>query len=756
MSATLRAAGLAVLAVAIWFLCRYAGEPHSVRGLETAATEFSAVRANNTLARILGPERPHPAGTEENARVRARIVKEFASLGVEAKPYRAMGCNYGNRYGAIECATVTDLIAEVKKGEGKAIVLLAHYDSVPAGPGAADDGSGVASVLETVRALKARGFPGRHPILAVITDGEEYGLLGAASFLHNPKLKARIGAVVNVEARGNRGPSLLFQTSDGNASLIDLYAKNAQRYFTSSLFVEIYKLLPNDTDLTLFIRDGIPSFNFAFSENVAHYHTPLDTRANLSRATLQHQGENMLDMASGLGQTDFAALKGGNAVYLSILGMVLPRMPQWWALPLALLLFVALAFASYMAREQRKMRWDQHVLSFSMPLLLLVGCGLAGWGLYTITQLVSAMPDPTYAYPVTFRIALSFAVAGMTLALSTIAPPHGLARGAWLWLAGLGIATAIFAPGISPYFLIPCLIAAILLLLAARSRQRWLGRFGQISLLIAAILNLVIWFALVAAGETLMGLKLHPLFTIPAALGLVAVVPLAGIEPLSRRTRRLLVSLCFLIAVASAAAAGLIPSYSDVAPQRLNLNYVEDHIQNRAIWAADAGAPLPDALRSAAKFSVTPQQAFPVAFQKAYIASAGKFQFAAPTATVTAASKRKITVTLHGSDGAEQMFLVVPKEADLKTVGIGDWNIPIKRTDFNSGNTIIGCLTEDCRNVSVTLDVASEKPFDILFGERRFGLPPDGKMLLQARPSTAVPSQLGDGTVIVSKVSVPG
>jgi hypothetical protein len=722
MNATLRAGGLAVLAVAVWFLCRYANEPHSVRGLETPATEFSAVRANNTLARILGAERPHPAGTGENARVRARIVKEFASLGIEAKPYRAMGCNYGQRYGAIQCATVTDLIAEVKKGEGKAIVLLTHYDSVPAGPGAADDGSGVVSVLETVRALKARGNPGRHPILAVITDGEEYGLLGAASFLHDPKLKARVGAVVNVEARGNRGPSLLFQTSDGNAPLIDLYAKNAKRYSTSSLFVEIYKRLPNDTDLTLFIRDGIPSFNFAFSENVAHYHTPLDTRANLSRATLQNQGENMLDTVSGLQQVNFPALKGGNAVYLSILGMVLPRMPQWWALPLALLLFVALAFASYIARE-RKMRWDQAFLSFAMPPVLLIGCGLAGWGLYTITQLVSS---------------------------------HGLARGAWLWLAGLGILTAVLLPGISPYFLIPCLIAAILLLLAARSRNRWLGRFGQTSLLIAATLNLVIWFALVAAGESLMGLKLHPLFTIPAALGLVAVVPLAAIEPLSRRARRLFVSLCFVIAVVAAAAAGLIPSYSEVAPQRLNLNYVEDHVRNRTIWAADAGAPLPDALRSAASFSATPEQAFPVAFQKAYVAPAGKFEFDPPAATVNATSKNRITLTLHGSERAQQMFLVIPKEAGLKAVGIGSWNIPIKRTDFNSGSTVVGCLTEDCRNIAVTLDIAPEKPFDVLFGERRFGLPGDGKKLLDARPDTAVPSQLGDGTVLVSKVRVAG
>lgn len=752
MNATLRTLGLAALAVAVWYLCRYANEPHSVRGIEAPATEFSAARAEDTLARILGPERPHPAGTAENAAVRARIVNEFAKLGIDAKPYRAMGCTYGARYGAMECATVTDLVAEVKKGEGKAIVLLAHYDSVPAGPGAADDGSGVVSVLETVRALKARGLPGKHPILAVLTDGEEYGLLGAASFLHNPKLKARVGAVVNVEARGNRGPSLLFQTSDGNGPLIDLYAKNARRYATSSLFVEIYKLLPNDTDLTLFIREGITSFNYAFSENVAHYHTPLDTRANLSRATLQHQGENMLDTATGLGNADFASLKGGNDVYLSILGVALPRIPQWLALPLALLLFVALAFASAIARE-RKMRWDQQLLSFAMPPVLLVGCALAGWGLYTITQLVSAMPDPTYAYPVTFRVALAFAVAGITLAVSSMAPPHGLARGAWLWLAALGVATAAFVPGISPYFLIPGLFASILLLLAARSRNRWLGRFGQIALLAAAGLNLVIWLALVAAGETLMGLKLHPLFTIPAAFGLVAIVPLLAIDPLNPRTRRRFVAVCFLVAVGASAVAGLIPSYSEVAPQRLNLSYVEDHTGNRTLWAADASAPLPDTLRAAAKFSAEPELPYPVAFQKAYVASAGKFLFPAPGATATVAPHR-VTIALRGSEHAEQMFLVVPKTAGLKAVGIGDWSVPVKPGNIHSGSTIIGCLTKDCRDATVTLDIGSTKPFDILSGERRFGLPSQGKKLLEARPNTAVPSQLGDGTILFSKLRI--
>ena len=107
-------------------------------------------------------------------------------------------------------------------GQGKAIILLAHYDSVPAGPGAADDGSGVAAVLETARALRARAAKGAkslHPVIAVLTDGEEYGLLGADAFLSDPPLRSLVGAVINVEARGNQGQSRLFQTSPAASKL---------------------------------------------------------------------------------------------------------------------------------------------------------------------------------------------------------------------------------------------------------------------------------------------------------------------------------------------------------------------------------------------------------------------------------------------------------------------------------------------------------------------------------------------------------
>src|SRR5271165_1031482 len=175
-SGLLRAALLALIALALWFVAEYTGEPHGVRDAMAPTTVFSAARAEAVLARVLGPEHPHPVSSVENAAVRARVLKEFSDLGVPAHTYRAFTCNSWRGFGFVACATVTDIIADVVPGSGKAVVMMAHYDSVPAGPGASDDESGVATVLEAARALKSGHTKSMHPVIALITDGEEAGL----------------------------------------------------------------------------------------------------------------------------------------------------------------------------------------------------------------------------------------------------------------------------------------------------------------------------------------------------------------------------------------------------------------------------------------------------------------------------------------------------------------------------------------------------------------------------------------------------
>jgi hypothetical protein len=744
----IRVSGLALLAAIFWFAARYAYDRPSPLPADAPATEFSAMRADAALARILGPARPHPAGTAENAAERRRIQAELDRMGVKETTFTAFACNPVHRFPVVTCGTVTDILAEAARGsgEGKVVLLLAHYDSVPAGPGAADDASGDATILETIRALRARQAAGapmsKHPVVALFTDGEEYGLLGAAAFLDQPNYRDMVGAAINVEARGSTGPSLLFQTSPGDAKLIDLYARSVPQYATSSLYNTIYHYLPNDTDLTLFIDDGLTGYNFAFVGKVADYHTPLDTRANLSLVTLQQHGDNMLGLASALEHTDFAKLKGGNAIYADFFGYVLPRMPASWALPLSIIVFLMIVASAYLARGP-SMNWRQRLSTISMPLVLLIGTTLAGFALQFLAQIINGAPDPSFALPAALRVALALGVFGMVLLMA----PMAKRPVTWLWFAGLSIIVSIFLTGIAPYFVFPALVAALLLLLSARipALRPW-------ALLVSALPALALWIGFVAQGEMLMGLSVPPLFTVPATFGLLALMPL--MPQLGRPEWRAGLAVCFGGAIVAAVIAGLQPAYSAAAPLRLNINYVEDHIHNHAYWAADARAPLPSKLRAAAKFGAVPEQPYPGAFTEAYLAPAGPMRFQPPSALVTQQSG-PVALHLQGSADTSQMYLVIPKSAGLTAFAINGKHFKAPPEWASGDQVVIGCTTPDCRNAAITLDLSSKTPVTLTLAERRAGLPPFGKFLSDARPKTAVQSQFGDGTFVVSAVKVP-
>ncbi|HEX4026481.1 MAG TPA: M20/M25/M40 family metallo-hydrolase [Rhizomicrobium sp.] len=714
--------GLAALAAGIWLLSVYGQSMPRALGLDASATVFSQARADAALGRVLGPERPHPVGSLEAAAVRGRILKELAGMGVAARQDSRMSCVSEARWHQVNCATITNIIADVLPGAGKPVLLMAHSDSVAAGPGAGDDGSGVAALLETIRALKARGAAGR-PVTALFSDGEEPGLLGASAYIG--QAKDNIAAVVNADVRGDSGASYLFQTSPGDAGLIGLYAKGVSHYATSSVSGEIYKYMPNDTDLTPALAAGLPGVNFAFVGDVAAYHTPLDRRANLDPQSLQEQGDNVLAMADGLRQAAPAAFKSGGLIYLDILGLWLPRIARDWGLPLSVLAFAVIAMAGLLTPRERRTA-SQLVLAGLMPLLLLAGAVGLGFVLHGLAAWISGHGDPSYAAPLWLRLSLAFGVWAM--ALLTVRLSSAIA--CWLWLAALAIACAIWLPGAVPYFLFPSLVAAPLLLATVRGGRAF-------ALFAAALPALVIWIGFVAIGEQLMGLGLHEMFTASAALGLVAVLPLlrnAGGFGLS-------CAISLAAALVLAAIAGLQPAYSRNAPERLNLRYVER--DGKAWWVADPVAQLPAGLRAAAHFSDKVQH-LPAT---GYVAPAGAARFAAPDARVTRQGK---DVTLALDAPGDGVTLLLPREAQLRSLTIAGIEAPAE----GQVDTIT-CATPDCGRMQMTLHLGTSTPFEIVLRSVHRGLPPQGAALLKARPPEAVPSQVGDVTLLTRTIAVP-
>jgi hypothetical protein len=342
--------------------------------------EFSAERALIHVREIAAV--PHALGSPADAAARNYLVAQLTLLGLQPQIFSSLGVDPTARL--IIAGKINDIVGRLPgTASGPAIVLMAHYDSVYRAPGAGDDASGVASILEMVRALK-HGPPIQRDVIVLFTDGEEAGLLGAEAFAHSHPWMKDAGLVLNFEARGNRGPSLLFETSQNNRPLIQAVAHVAPYPIGSSLFYELYKILPNDTDFTVFRPAGIPGLNFAFGEGLEAYHSPLDTPDHLSLASLQHHGSYGLALTRHFGQLDLAALRNsqGDDVFFDWFGSRLVAYSQRWVLPgqiLITLLFAMALLLAFRRQEFSKKRFLFGLLACLVILILLVAAVAAGW-----------------------------------------------------------------------------------------------------------------------------------------------------------------------------------------------------------------------------------------------------------------------------------------------------------------------------------------------------------------------------------------
>jgi hypothetical protein len=357
----------------------------------TAATQFSGERAFadvNFLSAV-----PHPIGSVANANVRDAIVGRMLRIGLEPEIRPGVGVQQPKWAPDVLVAGRVENVVGILRGRDPtlpALALMAHYDSVPGSPGAADDLLGVAAALETVRAIKARGVPQRD-IIVLMTDGEEAGLLGANHFFRRDPLAKRIGLVMNLEARGSSGRVQMFQTSPNNGGLIRVYQQTTPRPASSSLAVMIYEKMPNDTDLTESLRAGIPGMNYAIIGGQFDYHSPTSTSANLARGSLQEMGAQALAVAGELAFARTLPAPEPSPVYANLFGDVLVAYPAWfgWVVIGAIAVLLVLA-----------VRWARH--SGEFPAVdLLRGAGafaFAGLGTAAILQFARRLTGAEFGF----------------------------------------------------------------------------------------------------------------------------------------------------------------------------------------------------------------------------------------------------------------------------------------------------------------------------------------------------------------------
>lgn len=501
------------------------------RSAEASAEVFSATRAWSTIEAIA--QRPHPSGSEEIVRVREHLVAELEGLGLEVEVEHRVA--HRDLFWATATGPMANIVARRPGREpGQAVLLVAHYDSVPTGPGAADDGAGVATLVEVARALVA-GEPTRNDVIFLFTDGEEPGLLGAQAFADESPWMERVGVVLNFEARGIRGPVLMFETGRANRQTIAALA-SAEHPVGNSFSRDIYRRMPNDTDFTVFRRRGLPGLNFAFVHGLASYHTAQDNLENLDPSSLQQMGDCALAATRQLAEGDLAALQtGGDAVYFN-LGPFFVRYPASLVRPLALVLALATLLAFGVALKRKRTTLGRTLLASLLVIVLAVAAAAV---------LFFAGRSIFGPYPFTLGAGSSFAfdLLGLVLIAGALLGWVGYRLGRWLgggsvvagglffWLL-LTLASGWMMPGASYLFAWPLLLGLVGLAVVPETAEDEPGeRVSPVAagvLLLGALVVPLLWTPVLGLAAVALG------FPAVALFGLVAVPLLVGV--LGRQT----------------------------------------------------------------------------------------------------------------------------------------------------------------------------------------------------------------------------
>jgi hypothetical protein len=601
-----RRAPAATAAVLVLALAGFAAvlslRPPAARDASAPAAQFSAGRAFEQVQAIATA--PHPVGSAANDRAREHIVGTLRGLGLSPEVQDTVSIEGGElaaSAGGPVLARVRNVVARIPgtASTGR-IFLIAHYDSVQTGPGGNDDAAGTATVLETARALTSGGRL-RNDVVLVLTDGEEACLCGAKAFVDQHPLAADGGIALNLEARGSSGPVIMFETSAGNRRLVDAYARTPRPVGTS-FAVEIYRLMPNDTDFTAFRQAGFTGLNSAYIDGAAVYHGPTDLPSAMDRDSLQHHGDNALELARDLGDRDLSALRGGgDATYFPVPGRLV-RYPGRLVVPVAVLAVVAVAGLFWLARRRGLLTGRRTAAAAALALIPIVVAPVLAQLLWLLLGLIrpgyAEMPIDPYR-PQFYRLAV-LALAALTVLawyalLRRRIGPAALSVAGLGWLAVLGLVLAFATPGGSYLAALPALAGALAGVAAVLTRGWWpvlaitAGGVVAVAILLPTVVMLfpALGMAMGGAGAfiaVLLGLALLPVVDLihPVAGGQRGVAALRA-----RRRGALPAGLAFLAAVAFTATGLAVDGFDARHPAPTQLMYALDADDGTARWISD-------------------------------------------------------------------------------------------------------------------------------------------------------------------------
>ena len=736
----------------------YRLRPTPAAPADAPALEFSSGRALAHIEAIA--RRPRPMGTAAHSAARDYIINELTKAGLTPEVQRTTA-TYPLANGVVRAGTVENIIARMKgTSNTRATLLLSHYDSVPASFGASDDAAGVAVLLETLRALKA-GPVLKNDVIFLFTDGEEIALLGARAFVTEHPWAREVGLVLNFEARGISGPSILFETSDQNGALIREVAKAAPHPVANSLAYEVYRLLPNDTDLTIFKSAGLPGLNFAYIAGSTHYHTQLDSVDAIDHGSVQHHGTYALALARHFGNVDLQNVSARNAVYFDVLGLFLVHYSG--ALVPIITVLITVLFLGLLVLGWRNGRVNLIRLAVSLGVqlvtLIVVPASLALiWFLLQRMLNVFGVSAQAAAYQSKLYFigfaALAIAICYITHAalLRKLGVENFMAGGLAWWIILL-ILTSALLPGVTYLLAWPVLFC--------------LPPFGYLLLTRQAHPVLLILFFLLAVTPGLLmltpamyllciGLNLNSIGIILAILILVCVLLIPHFLSLRLGHDRVF---AIVIALAGVFIIGVAAVKSDHDARRPKLNslfYGLNADTGKAIWASFDAKP--DEWTSRVLPATAQRRAAPEFFVTGRAGSllqadAVTLPLPAPNAAVVADSTKDSvrTVSLHITSprGAPVISVYVDSLANLRSVSVNGKRVEVTQ---RTAPWSMGYYNLPREGIELTLEFNADQPLKMRVVDQSYALPDLPESGLGSRPSGVIPSPVVyNDSIVVSK-----
>jgi len=584
---------IAVASVAVGVaLCLWAwwlDRPPGAVPADAAVERFSAGRALLHLEEVAA--RPHMPGSAEHTRIRDYLVGELEGAGFEVEVQETTVVSPRGR--VLRAVTVRNILARKRGSDSTGgVAVVSHYDSQQLTPAAGDDGAAVAASLEAARALE-QGGPLRNDLYLIITDAEELGLMGARGFVDEHPWWPEISVLLNFEARGAAGQSVMIETNAGNGWVVREFAR-ADPYPTgNSLYYEIYKRLPNDTDFSVFKRAGVTGLNFALAESADVYHRTADTIDNLSMASVQHHGEHMLAMARHFGELDLSvATTAPDVVFFRFPALGLVTYPAGWATVLSVL---ALVFAGVVGVSGfRRGRLGVGGILAGVLMSILAGAGAAGlsWLMWRAVrgahhELGSIVGRALYN-EAWYGLAVGCIAVGVVAATFGVLRrwfgAASLAAGALLIPLVLAVASGWTIPGVSMLFLWPSVFAvAATRHLMSGDEDRLLGGDDLAVFTLLGAPPVLLLFPLAWTLYAGLNIGAAPLIAVVAVV--LAILLLPFFELATQSNRWWLASCSLGVAMAFTVVGVIDARPGPGRPIPDDLVYALDRDSNVAVWA---------------------------------------------------------------------------------------------------------------------------------------------------------------------------